>query len=276
MDPTGDVNDDGTVNVTDYVATARYILEQDPQPFYLEECDFNENGIISVGDLVGVASLALSFEGAPMLSPGVGVTENPVLAMAADVDGRDGSYEVVINLSNNIDLTALQMDLDLPAGMTLVDASLSDRASGSHQVAFNQLSNGDYRLLASSPSCKSFAGNDGAVLTLTLAGEPSGDGLIRNIELATPRAASYKVDDIELHFVGPTGVENMTAATAARIYSDGSNIIIDSPASGTAQIVLPNGMSQTVNVAAGHNVYEAPAKGMIIVKIKEQTNKIFF
>ncbi len=273
MDPTGDVNDDGKVNVTDYVATAGYILEMDPQPFYFEECDFNDSGTVSVSDLVGVATRVLSFEGAPMLAPAVGVTEEPSIAMAADVNGRDGSYEVTVNLSNNVDLTALQMDLNLPAGMTLASATLSDRASASHQVAFNQLSNGDYRLLASSPLCKSFTGNDGAVLTLTLAGEPCGNGIIRNLELATPRGASYMVDDIELHFVGTTGVENMTA-TVSRIYSDGSNIIIDSPVNGTAQIVLPNGISKTVTVTAGKNIFPAPTSGMVIVKMGDSVKKL--
>ena len=170
MDPTGDVNDDGSVNVTDYVTTASYILEKDPQPFYFEEGDLDENGLITINDLVAVAYQALHFEdNAPsILHNAQCIIKNEECSMGAVVQGN----EVIINLSNEIDLTALQMDLALPTGMTLVDASLSGRASASHQVAFNQLSNGDYRLLASSPACKAFNGNDGTVLTLTLAGEP--------------------------------------------------------------------------------------------------------
>ena len=181
-------------------------------------------------------------------------------------------YKVIINLSNNVDITAFQMDLNLPEGMTLVDASLSDHASSSHQVAFNQLANGDYRLLVSSPMCKSFTGDNGTILTLTLAGEPSGNGIIRNIELATPRATSYKARDIELNFE-TTGVENARTATA-RIYNDGINIIIDSPTASTAQIIMPNGMTQTVTVTAGKNVFPAPASGVIIVKMGDSIKKL--
>lgn len=270
----GDVNDDGTINVSDYVATAGYILEQDPQPFIFAAADLDGNNDITVSDLVGVAYLALTYEGAPMLAPAIAMTETPSIAMAADVSRLDNNlYKVEINMSNNIALSAMQMDLNLPQGMTLVDASLSDRASASHQIAFNKLSNGDYRLLSSSPACKSFKGNDGAVLTLTLTGTPSSNGSLSNIIVATPDAAGYDVDAIELNF-SPTGIDNLT--TAARIYNEGNNIVIISPVNGIAQIVLPNGMNKTVKVATGRNAFEAPAKGVVIVKMGNEVKKMIF
>lgn len=270
----GDVNDDGTINVSDYVATAGYILEQDPQPFIFAAADLDENNDITVSDLVGVAYLALTYEGSPMLAPAISMSEAPSIAMTADVNMLDNNrYEVAINMSNNIALSAMQMDLSLPQGMTLVDASLSDRASASHQVAFNQLSNGDYRLLASSSACKSFSGNDGIVLTLSLAGTPSYNGILRNIQLASPHADGYSINDIELNF-NPTGVDFVT--TTARIYSEGGNIIIISPNDGTAQIVLPNGMNKTVRVVTGRNVYQAPFMGIVIVKMGNEIKKMRF
>ena len=271
--PSGDVNADGTVNVTDYVTTVNYVLEKDPQPFIFDEGDIDMNSVITVNDIVGVARLALSFEGAPMLAPALDMTDAS-LSMEADVIKQNGNYVISLNLSNNIDITALQMDLDLPLGMTLASATLSDRASGSHQVAFNQLKNGNYRLLASSPVCKSFAGNDGAVLTLTLAGEPCGNAHLTAIQLAAPNASSYMVDDMELQLTNTTGIEDARTATAC-IYNDGSNIVIDSPVDGKAMIVLPNGMNQTVTVTAGSNVFAAPANGIIIVKMGDSTKKLY-
>ena len=270
----GDVNDDGTINVSDYVATAGYILEQDPQPFIFAAADLDGNNDITVSDLVGVAYLALTYEGAPMMAPAIAMTEVPSISMAAEVNRLDNNiYEVAINMSNNIALSAMQMDLNLPQGMTLVDATLCDRASASHQVAFNQLSNGDYRLLSSSPACKSFKGSDGAVLTLTLKGIPSGNGGLSNIIVAAPDATGYDVDDIELNFT-PTGIDNVT--TAARVYSEGNNIVIISPSDGIAQIVLPNGMNKIVKVTTGRNVFEAPAKGIVIVKMGNEVKKMIF
>lgn len=270
----GDVNDDGAIDVADYVDVASYILEQDPQPFNFAAADLDEDNAIDVGDLVGVAYLALNYEGAPMLASAINTSEAASIAMDANVSGTASEkYEVSINLSNNIAITAMQMDINLPEGMTLVDASLSDRASASHQVDFNQLANGDYRLLAASSTLKSFNNNEGAVLSLTLAGTPSGNGRLSGIKLATPAATRYSVDDIELNFI-PTGIENLT--TAARIYSEGNNIVIVSPSDGMAQIVLPNGMNKTVKVATGRNVVETPAKGLVIVKMGNEAKKLRF
>ena len=270
----GDVNGDGTINVYDYVSTASYILEKDPQPFVFAAADLDENLSITVSDLVGVAHLALTYEGAPMLASAIGTHEAARLAMDATISSTaSGQYEVSINLSNNIALTAMQMDINLPEGMTLVDASLSDRASASHQVDFNLLASGDYRVLAASNSIKSFKKNDGTVLTLTLAGTPSGDGRLSNIVLASPDAESYTVDDITLNF-NTTGVFDIYSD--ARIYREGGNIVIMAPCDSQAQIVMPNGMYKTVKVAAGRNVYQAPSTGIIIVKMGDVVKKMRF
>ena len=263
----GDVNDDGDINIGDYANVASYILEQDPQPFNFAAADLDGNNEINVGDLAGVAHLALHYEGgAPQGAPAVNAAE-PRIAIDASTSGNT----VTINLSNNVGITALQMDLGLPQGTALVDATLTDRASASHQVAFSQLANGQYRLLASSSTCKTLAGTSGAVLTLTLAGTLSGNGSLSNIVLASPTATCYRHNDIDLNF-SPTGISDVYSST--RIYSDGNNIVIISPTHGTAQLIMPSGMSRTVEVARGRNVYRAPAQGVIIVKTDNTVKKL--
>ena len=269
----GDVNGDGTINVGDYVDVASYILEQDPQPFIFAAADLDGNNEINVGDLVGVAYLALNYEGAPRLNAQVNTLAAGSVAMSAAVNNvSNGRYEVRVNLSNSVAITALQLDVTLPQGMELTGASLTDRASSSHQLAFSELSNGDYRVLASSSARKSFVGDDDAVLVLSLAGTPSGTGYLSNIVLAGPDASTYGVGELTLDFI-PTGVESLY--TAVRIYSEGGNVVIESPTAGTAQLVLPNGMSQTVRVNVGRNVYPAPATGLVIVKKKKKNEKLF-
>ena len=262
----GDVNGDGAINIGDYADVASYILEQDPQPFNFSAADLDCNNEINVGDLAGVAYLALHFEGAPQLASAASMNDAGI-NMYADVE----SNKIAINLNNNVGITAIQMDLTLPQGMRLVDASLTDRASASHQLAINQLANGDYRLLASSSTCKTFAGYDGTVLTLTLAGTPSGNGNLSNIVLATPTAACHSIEVINLNFY-PTDIDNIYST--ACIYSEGGSIVIVSPIDSTAQIVLPNGMNKTVKVLRGRNIYQAPAQGVVIVKMGDSVKKL--
>ncbi len=268
----GDANEDGAVNIGDYVSTASYILERNPQPFNFEAADIDGNGTINVVDLVCVADIALNYLPSTSQAPAT-VMSDAAISMDAQIKERnDDCCDVIINLSNDLNITAMQMDLTLPSGMTLIGASLSDRADASHQVEFELLSNGDYRLLASSSANKAFSSNDGTLLTLTLAGTPSGNSVLRNIILASPENTGYELDDITLNFE-TTSVDEINSIT--KIYCDDENIIIDSPVYGSAQIVLPNGMSQTVNVQAGRNVYPAPAKGLVIVKMNDNAVKLF-
>ena len=60
------------------------------------------------------------------------------------------------------------------------------------------------------------------------------------------------------------------------IYGETGNIVIESPVNGTAQLVLPNGMSRTVKVKAGRNIYPAPATGLVIVRAGEKAVKLIF
>ncbi len=267
----GDVNDDDFLTVADCVATASYILERNPQPFIFSAADLDGNNIIDVSDLVAVTSIVLHDESDLLMAPAIEILEAANIAMNAEVSINNGFHEIAINLSNNVSLTAMQMDLVLPEGMTLIDASLTNRANTSHQLDFNKLKNGNYRLLASSPLIKSFNDNDGTVLTLTVAGEPMGQSRLTGIKFVAPNLTSYSIDDVELNFT-PTAINAVYSST--RIYNDGSNIVIIAPTDGKAQIILPNGASTTVNVVKGKNVYPAPASGIVFVKMNDEVKKL--
>ncbi|MBO4814725.1 MAG: dockerin type I repeat-containing protein [Muribaculaceae bacterium] len=271
----GDVNGDGTVNVADYVNVANYILEQHPDPFVFAAADIDGNNEINVSDLVMVANIALTFEGTIMLNaPTQSATQETNLNMNATATrNNDSTTSVTVDLDNGIALTALQMDISLPQGMTLTSASLTDRADRSHQVEVAELANDNYRLLLASGTSKAFKGNEGALLTLTLSGEPQSTLTLSDIKLASPEGKGYTLNDILLSPV--VTVVNELAAKA-RIYGEAGNIVIESPVNGTALLVLPNGMSQNVKVSAGRNIYHAPATGVVIVRMADKTSKLFF
>ena len=270
----GDVNGDNLVNVIDYVTTASYILEEDPQPFVFAAADLDGNGTVTVGDLVGVADLALNFEGAaPRRTAGLAKSNASLSLDASVMTMSSNRHEVTIELNNNIDLTAMQLDVALPAGMTMTGASLSDRATNSHDVNFAQLANGNYRVLAASPVCNAFKGSEGAVLTLTLEGSATGTARLSGVEVVTPSANSYVLDDVLLDFT-VTGLADVN--NECRIYREDGNIVIISPDNALASIVLPNGMHFTKKVFAGKNTISAPANGIVIVRVNGHVAKIRF
>lgn len=269
----GDVNIDGTVNVSDYVATANYILELNPQPFIFAAADIDENLTINVSDLVGVANIALNFLGAPVINyaPAQDYDGLGRMALAANCSNiAPGRYVVTLDLNNSSAITAFQMDINLPMGMKLVNANLSNRASSSHTLEMAELANGTYRLLGSSMMSKAFAGNEGSLLTLEIEGAATGNAVIDGIMLAEPNTFLHKHDAMMLTF-DASGVSEM--CSDVRIYTENGMVVVESPMSAKLQIILPNGMSVTRDVKPGRNVYNMGQSGLVIVKVGDQVKK---
>ena len=55
----GDINGDGTVDVSDYIGIANHILGNTPEGFNEKAADVNEDGNIDVSDYIGVANIIL-------------------------------------------------------------------------------------------------------------------------------------------------------------------------------------------------------------------------
>ena len=186
----GDVNGDKTINVGDYVTTANYILQKDPQPFIFAAADLDHNDQINVGDLVGVANLALHYEGAKA---------------RAIVGAADVTCAAALRLPGVIAVTttgtaALQFDVTLPAGVTLTAASVAG-----HSAEVARTANGSYRVLVASPAARPISGD----VTLTLDGTAEGDVLLHGIIAADPTGAVTEFDDIVLP-IGTTGIGDIT------------------------------------------------------------------
>ncbi len=167
----GDANTDGKVNVLDYQKITNMILDPSLQPDPVEDeelflnIDINENTVIEVGDLTALVNYIVykdwgSYAGAAGVK---GEVTGEHLSMIAS-ELEPGVKRFAINLENVYDYTAFQLDMVLPNGMTLVRASLSERAGESHKLMSRVQQDGSIRLLASSIKGESFSGNEGAVL----------------------------------------------------------------------------------------------------------------
>ena len=268
----GDVNTDGTVNVSDYVVTANYILELNPQPFVFAAADIDENETINVSDLVGVANIVLNFLGAHIhYAPATSYDGLSIMDFAINCNiTASGRYLVTLDLNNSNAITAFQMDVTLPMGMKMVNANLSDRATSSHSLELVELSNGTYRLLGSSIMSKAFVGNEGALLTLEIEGTALENAIIDGIMLAEPNTALHKHDAIMLSF-DTSSVHEMYSEV--RIYTQNGMVIVESPVADKVQFILPNGINVMRDVKPGRNVYSTGLRGIVIVKLGDQVKK---
>ena len=264
----GDANGDGTVNVGDYVAVANFIMELDPDPFIFSAADVDENGSIDVGDLVGVANIVLGDE--VLAAPAQPVAHGVVLSGKCVTDVAD-KVTVTVDLSNEMMLTAWQMDVTLPEGLSLDQAKLTTRAS-SHQLAVNDLGNRTVRLLGSSLTNDELVGNEGALLTLELSGNAANDATVAFNRIL------FAERDMTRHAASPFSVNAESSAVMeltsnVRIYACDGKVIVETPVETTVELVKPNGMSRTLTAQAGVNTFDVE-RGICIVRAAGQVAKL--
>lgn len=205
----GDANNSGDVTIADVVVTAKYILFQNPEPFNLEAADMNGDSKITITDVVKIANLILDQdydepENMRMMAPN----------MAGDrMSGEAKGNSVSINLDNEADYTAMQMDLILPEGMVASDFALTERSSNLGLIVKDR-GNGKVRMLAYTPELKAIKGNDGAVLTFNVDGEMGGDIFVDRIEVVNTNGESVRLAGFNIPVSTPTALTEITTSKA--------------------------------------------------------------
>ena len=135
------------------------------------------------------------------------------------VKGGDISPEVSkafsLELSNESEMTAFQMDVVLPNGLSL-DLSktrLTDRC-GNHQLQTKQLGNGKVRIICMSSDNTSISGNIGSIIDLWIKAEKgiAGNQIVKleNIIFSDVKARTYRMDPfsfvVDVKYVPATSV----------------------------------------------------------------------
>ena len=187
----GDVNNDGSVSVTDVGCAINYILEQVPSVFVFDAADMNGDKAISVTDVGMIINLILSGEASS--APGMeGNDENtcPSLSLMPTAEG----YELLLEeLSAFI---GFQFDVQLANGATLNNMQLVDNSD--HLLSYRKLNNGKYRVVCYSLSNSTFSGNESSLLRIST----NGDITINNIRLTTNSLSELIIDDMSATTTG--------------------------------------------------------------------------
>lgn len=134
-------------------------------------------------------------------------TENSI--ELGNVSGNTGTtIAFPVSLTNKDEITAFQMDLHLPAGISLatdadgdVKIETSSRVSNKHTIDCSKMSDGSYRIICYSTKNNTFTGNSGNLFDLMLsidAKAEDGDYVISvtNIELSDNTGTAYKGNDV--------------------------------------------------------------------------------
>lgn len=264
----GDVNGDGAVNIADINALIGIILGRQADEQTMLRADVNGDGAINIADINAVIAIILN----PQSNvPASSVDTDDALHMADELAIKPGETRTVnIVLDNAANYSALQCDIVLPQGLTLVDAKpLAER-----EKETCDLDNATSRTLVYSMDKAPF--EDKAVLSITLLADASlpTDAFITlsNIVLADENDVAWHAADCIARVTNSSGIDDLTAQDG-RVWIEGRSLCIEASHDGTARIVAVNGTARSMTFMAGVSRHEMEP-GIYVVVVDGKSYKI--
>lgn len=236
----GDVTEDGVVLTDDYLAVLNALL--DPETLeggkVFAAADVNRDGKISIADVTLIAAKVTNG-----LWPSLGGTLNAPMVgsenLTVSAEDNNGVQRIAINLENRKDYVACQMDIILPAGMTVVGESVGNRANG--HALYSKDIDGVHRVVISTIENNSFT-NGSAILYLDVQG-----GSIDKVAL--DKVIFAEANGRETYITGSdaTGISGMETegSLKQKIYTVGGQLL-DKVKQGINIVRNANGKTQKV------------------------------
>lgn len=236
----GDVTEDGVVLTDDYLTVLNAVL--DPETLeggkVFAAADVNRDGKISIADVTLIAAKVTNG-----LWPSLGGSLNAPMvgseSLTVSAEDNNGVQRIAINLENRKDYVACQMDIILPAGMTVVGESVGNRANG--HALYSKDIDGVHRVVISTIENNSFT-NGSAILYLDVQG-----GSIDKVAL--DKVIFAEANGRETYITGSdaTGINGMEAERSLKqkIYTVGGQLL-DKVKQGINIVRNANGKTQKV------------------------------
>lgn len=227
----GDVDFDNEVRVNDYTRILNIALSIDvPEEGSMEywAADVNEDGDLNIGDLTGVVNImrGISISGyrvaAAYASAAPADASAGTLRLTADGDGSIKRVAIKLNTANTY--VGFQMDVKLPAGVTLLNETLGGRAAD-HSLYSNTLADGTHRIVISSMENSEFNAGEEDLVILEVTGR-NADRITVTNAMASDKVGmvyGFTGDGSD----GATGIEGVEAEKSLkeRIYSVGGQVL---------------------------------------------------
>ena len=196
----GDVNVDNETDVIDVVDIARFVIGTPSENFveFLADLNYDDNvniadAVTLVNEIAGDQNFAKPYHVKPQ-------SENhDVLTLTEKSDGS-----LALNLENQRGYTAFQFDIFLPEGVNITEIALNGSRRQQHQLLYNKVDEGHYKVAALSTSNRTFSGSKGELLGFITDSSIHDDIVIDDIHFFTPDGQDYLFDAVSLS--GTTGI----------------------------------------------------------------------
>ena len=268
----GDADANAFVDIADHAATASKILGKTPSPFYYDAANVDANSSLDVVDLVGITNIALEIKPTTVRqAPARESVENRLFCDKLNLNSA-GEKDITIGMDCGFYFAGFQMDVSLPSGLTLVDATLGDDASGL-SLAVATMPDGTVRILGTSFSDAEISGVCPELLKLRVKAEygfsTSSQIEFSDILFAERNLASHALDDLSVEYVEPSAVHEIM--DDVRIYVEKGHIIVDTPVAGAVQLIAVDGRMVEYQAQVGRNEYVVGGNTIYIVHFDGKT-----
>ena len=208
--PNPDVNQDGDVNVVDVVDIARFVVGTPPETFLEFLADLNKSGEVNVADAVVLVN---EIAGDQNFVKGLKAPKayNYDTCELELLQNSDNTLSFCMN--GETDFTAFQFEMEVPEGIDISAMHLNGNRKRGHQLIYNKVSDGTYRVVALSLANNTFEGSEGELLGISLDGVPSDEICIHDIHFVNTGGMDFIFDALRLSGGSATAVQNLVIDT---------------------------------------------------------------
>ena len=261
----GDVNGDGSVNISDINAVVNIIQGYHADAETMQRADVNGDGSVNISDLNEIINIILNPSN--MFTATVDTDDQLRLPDVVVAPGEE--VTVAVALDHAAAYNALQCDITLPQGLTLV----SGNGPEGYVMESCDFGDGTSRIVLYSPDGSCFEG-DSPVLALTLKADmslPEDSWILLTGAMIADSSDGWHTADCSAR-VSTSGVNDL-AALGCRVWTEHHTLCIESDCAGTVQVSTLSGISRTLNLIEGVNRYELEP-GFYVVATGGKSHKI--
>ena len=240
----GDVNQDGYVTAADVTALYDILLGNSTQ--HMETADVNGDGDITAADITAVYNVLLGIENVPGRNKKT-FDSNDMLIADGFVIETGKTHTMDVELRNNAQFAAMQLDISMPQGLTIDNVNSTSRASNM-AMGFNEIEPGKWRIILHSATTTN--GNKGTLFNITVKADENFTGnetiTIGNIIAVEPTELVHEIGDVDVEVGTTTGVKdiniNNTDNGPVNVYNMNGQLIRQNVERNEATTGLPSGI----------------------------------
>lgn len=265
----GDSNNDLIVTVADAMNAANYIVGLPTTDFSFESTDVNEDGDITVSDITSIISLI------PAQTYVKHADSNRAFANAVSsgymVSTTSDCGSVDISLVSDEDLTALQFDIQFPAGVAIPEFKLSDAFASTHVLQQFNIDANTVRVVIYSLSGRTLT-NNGNNPVVTLIGVESNEDIVFNNIFASDSNGASR--GLEFEDLGVSDSVSVASVANLEVKANGDVLVVSNAAGNKVSVYAFDGRCVGTYAVDTDRFETSLCAGMYIVTVCNSSHRV--